>query len=745
MNENFDTFFTKFKLINANRIDIIIGIEYVDYYENKYNTNFFIDLYIEHKRAFNNLYENNWSKTWDTDIVKKGKISFLNTFNNLIDNIKLVKTNKVPIPIYYDNNSFWIEDGFHRASILFYYDFLINKDIILKPIPIKICDYYPTNIYFFKNKNYQLKYCNYTMYNFFKNYYKDFHCIILFPNEKVLARNLLDEIKKYIIYDIDIPIDNFKNNFKNNFIQLLYYNEEWCKNGGYKEKANFCFNNNITNLKIYIIEKLNLDTLVDYKKKVRQFFKKGNHSIHIPDNQEECNLILDLLNENTLDFINKTPSLYINFKNFNKLFNRLKVFCKENNINTKKICVTSYSVLSIYGLQDCDNMDLFIDKKYIDIFKNTDFNNHNNYTINKKYSKHFEDIIYNPDNHFYFQGIKFCNYSIIENFLKIKDLSNSIKENINKFANKNNFDCCKEIDYLINKTHLDIGMVIIWDINYNNQIIEEILKIENTLELIYSEKIETTLQFTINLLREIHIKKVWWEENLEQESKKRSNGNLIFHIFQGENIHKIFKNLKNTIRDKFQLDKYIFHFSDPDCISHIGIKCQCESDRIDFLSEVYKHINLLMNKNTIYFLKNSKYNKNLKFHKYFNEYCDFLSKNNFNNDNFLIDNSGVLALYGLRDAKDLDFITIDNIKCNEKNVDCMNYLHINEFKKLKLNIETIIKNPEYHFYHYNKKVLDIKLLKKFKFNRTQNIVEGQSKIREKDINDYKMICDNFIL
>ena len=75
----------------------------------------------------------------------------------------------------------------------------------------------------------------------------------------------------------------------------------------------------------------------------------------------------------------------------------------------------------------------------------------------------------------------------------------------------------------------------------------------------------------------------------------------------------------------------------------------------------------------------------------------------------------------------------------------MNYLHINEFKKLKLNIETIIKNPEYHFYHYNKKVLDIKLLKKFKFNRTQNIVEGQSKIREKDINDYKMMCDNFIL
>ena len=45
------------ELITKNRIDIVIGIEYVDFYENNYNTDFFIDLYIEHKRAFNGLYE----------------------------------------------------------------------------------------------------------------------------------------------------------------------------------------------------------------------------------------------------------------------------------------------------------------------------------------------------------------------------------------------------------------------------------------------------------------------------------------------------------------------------------------------------------------------------------------------------------------------------------------------------------------------------------------------------------------
>ena len=45
------------KLINKNRIDLIIGFNYVDFYENKYNTDFFVNLFIEYKKSFNNLYE----------------------------------------------------------------------------------------------------------------------------------------------------------------------------------------------------------------------------------------------------------------------------------------------------------------------------------------------------------------------------------------------------------------------------------------------------------------------------------------------------------------------------------------------------------------------------------------------------------------------------------------------------------------------------------------------------------------
>ena len=257
------------------------------------------------------------------------------------------------------------------------------------------------------------------MYNFLKNYQKDFHCIILFPNDKRLYDDAWVKIKKQIIYDLWIPMDIFKNNFKNNFIQLLYYTEGWCKNGGYKGKAVPCFNNG-NNLKVYFIEKQDLNVLVDLKKEIRKHYDKGNHSIHIPDTQGECDALLDLLNYNTLSFMDKSPSMYINFPNFNKLFEKLKQFCKENNIDTKKICITSSSVLSVYGIRDCGDMDLFIDKKHVDIFEKTPFDNHNKYTIDKHYSKHFEDIIYNPDNHFYFQGIKFCNLSIILHYKKYR-------------------------------------------------------------------------------------------------------------------------------------------------------------------------------------------------------------------------------------------------------------------------------------------------------------------------------------
>jgi len=45
-----------------------------------------------------------------------GKSNFLNYFNNLIDYIKVSKTNKIPIQIYYDNDNYCIKDGYDPVT-----------------------------------------------------------------------------------------------------------------------------------------------------------------------------------------------------------------------------------------------------------------------------------------------------------------------------------------------------------------------------------------------------------------------------------------------------------------------------------------------------------------------------------------------------------------------------------------------------------------------------------------------------
>ena len=67
--------------------------------------------------------------------------------------------------------------------------------------------------------------------------------------------------------------------------------------------------------------------------------------------------------------------------NFQKYFNDLKKFCKKNNIDKKLICITSSSVLSSLKIRDCNDLDLFVNKKYKHIFKNSIFDIHNKYTI----------------------------------------------------------------------------------------------------------------------------------------------------------------------------------------------------------------------------------------------------------------------------------------------------------------------------------------------------------------------------
>ncbi len=395
-------------LVNNTRIDIVIGIIYVNYYLEKYNTDFHKKLYIEHKRVWNNLKEKHYN----------GETDFINRFNTIIESIKKEKKNLVEVEVWKINNSLWVRDGFHRISTLLSLNLKPNINIIERNysdvFKYGVSHMYPTNIDFFKKRGLHISYCDHVMKTYLKNHMKSFSCVILFPN-KINAPNFIEPNK--IIYEKIIT--NYTDIFTKNFIQILYYNEKWCYDGGFMRKSIRCFKER-TPFRILFIEKQNDNNLITMKNNIRNFYQTGKDSIHTPDTQDEANRLLMLLNSNTVKYLNIKSSLYIKFPNFIKLYNKLSNFCNTNNINTNFICITSSAVLSIYGIRDCADIDLFIDKKYEKIFASTEFDNHNSHTIKKYYPIHFEDIIHNPNNHFLFFNFKFCNLEIIYKYKKYR-------------------------------------------------------------------------------------------------------------------------------------------------------------------------------------------------------------------------------------------------------------------------------------------------------------------------------------
>ena len=255
-----------------NRIDLLIGLIYNEYYCKKYKTNFHKNLYLAYKKSWNNLKENNFES--EDDFIKR--------FENIINSTIKTKKNIEKIPIIkfcFKNNfvEYWIFDGFHRVSTCLYHN--INFDIVIKKVinlkntyPLEKNQWwknywYPLNINFFQNKNSQnyevldSKYIDYIIYYYLKNIIKNFLVIVSYEG------NISEHLKDFNIL-FSKKITSKSNKFKKNFIELLYYNDEW-PSKCYVEKSKNCFKSD--NLIIYFIENMDI-SILKKKKNILEIF-----------------------------------------------------------------------------------------------------------------------------------------------------------------------------------------------------------------------------------------------------------------------------------------------------------------------------------------------------------------------------------------------------------------------------------------------------------------------------------------
>jgi len=224
-----------------------------------------------------------------------------------------------------------------------------------------------------------------------------------------------------LVYGKKIP---WNNNGPLNFVRQLYLGEEWGLDwpqnfAGFAQKAKLCYTSTAPMIAFLFVPNEGVNP-VSLKEEIRSLFGCGKHSCHINDTHEETMRIARVyFNNNSLHHVNNAK--YVYWHRFQPQFEYYKNFIKENNLDPEKYCVTASSVLSLYGLREGQDLDYLHD--WGEIGGHDDIHSHNNEI--EKYTTTRDDILYNPKNHFWHDGVKVASLGVIRD---LKEKRNEPKD-----------------------------------------------------------------------------------------------------------------------------------------------------------------------------------------------------------------------------------------------------------------------------------------------------------------------------
>lgn len=189
-----------------------------------------------------------------------------------------------------------------------------------------------------------------------------------------------------------------------NLMREFYLDEVWLSDWkagfpGAREKARLCLEKT-PQLTSYLFECESLERVLECKKKLRGLFGGNQHSLHINDTHEETmRLVRVLFNQNSLHFLGW--SNFQKFPGFNKMLREYRAFLADKNV--EDFCIDGSAVLAAYGLRECRDLD-YLDRN--DVPGPSDLINNHNEEM-RYHITHKDDLIYNPNNHFWHSGVKF--------------------------------------------------------------------------------------------------------------------------------------------------------------------------------------------------------------------------------------------------------------------------------------------------------------------------------------------------
>ena len=153
-----------------------------------------------------------------------------------------------------------------------------------------------------------------------------------------------------------------------------------------------------------LVDAKNIDTVKEMKNKIRALFNVGNHSVHINDtHRETVRICKTVFNDNSIHFLNNRKNVL--FSNYKRLMDDMTP--DDNTV------ITGSTILSLYGLRDCKDIDLIY-------YNNPPADSHNQY-LETHYKLTLDQIVNDPRYHLYYNGFKYVSLDVIKNMKKIRN------------------------------------------------------------------------------------------------------------------------------------------------------------------------------------------------------------------------------------------------------------------------------------------------------------------------------------
>lgn len=388
------------------RFDLPAKYIYVKHREMGVGSDWARRMYSEHIRAFNGYREPDGSG-------KEGKMAFIDSFDAIIDSVRAkgFDESMSMVPVTHSGD---LIEGSHRVAACMYYR-----------IPLKTLGFsfdtwaYPYS--FFLERGLSREHCDAIAYEHCK-LKENTYLVLLFPSAVGRDEEVRTILQRYgsILYEKEVRLFN---NGPLLLMTQIYKNENWLGDisnnfGGARLKVQECFRTD-SPLRVLLIETDNPQKLKDAKDEIRAVYRISNHSVHINDTHEETVRVSQLLfNENSIHFLNHaTPAA---FPRFQRHYGTLRQFCAGKDLDEMELlCLTGSSVMALYGIRDARDIDYFHFRDALPEDPSGGLGSHNKEI--RHYTMTRDDIIFNPENHFYFDGFKFASLEVVRAMKEKRD------------------------------------------------------------------------------------------------------------------------------------------------------------------------------------------------------------------------------------------------------------------------------------------------------------------------------------